>query len=459
MSSTESTLIGLVNKLPDLWRQRSDSLAEFSSITRNEYITLVEESLSSQDYLPGLLEHLSTLLGCNMIASVALLTGVPEVDILGTLDKVSTKRDPMGNALKSGSFLTKMIGGESTKSVGLPAYDRLAQAIGEASMSRRDRFNSRFGSHSLNKENKDALRAQHNKDERAGKFDQNAQATPEPAPAQQSTPKEPVNAKSGKQNSQDNSGKPQQQNQQQPQQQNAKPSKVEGKRGSVGMSFGKGTIDTLTEASDLSTGKQFEIVFERNGNRAPILMDLRLAVSIASTDEIKNLLTITNHADTWDERKLKVKAGQLKFWRDLIFCIDRLEEARKARFKDKTGYYSKMMDRRSSNWLSGLLSFDMSINNASAVMVIDEDTCSELTAELGGDISEPLVRQQVFNDTLTVYIAVVNTRYGRVTIYTRGQEESNNLPLSTFKGSGGSKAGNVDDIIRAYTSGATPQLR
>tara|TARA_Y100001960_G_scaffold181169_1_gene190032 strand:+ start:414 stop:1712 length:1299 start_codon:yes stop_codon:yes gene_type:complete len=428
MQNTESTLISMIAKLPDLFRQRADSLAEFSAITHNEYITLVEDSLQGADYLPGLLEHLQTLLGCNMLSAISLLTGVPEVDVLGTLDKVSTKRDPLNSALTGGSRLAKFIGSESSR-IGLPTYENLPMAIGESS-----RRNSK-------RRNINGDMAGNNASQKSYNSNSMNQTT-------KNSGNTSVGDNSGNVmgNTFDNS------------QDNRKISNYnnDSSKGKRGQGFGKDNMRNLTEASDLSTGKQFGVTFERDGNKAEVLMTLRLAVMLASTDEMQNLLTLTDQTNTFSERRLKVKAGQLKFWKDLVFCNDLIEQARKNRFKDKTGYYRRMMDRRSSNWLSGLLSFDMSINNASAIMIVEQDTVDGLAAEMGGDFDEFAVRKQVFDDTLTVYIAVVDTRFNQITIYTRGMDEYTTLSVSDLKGKGGKGGGNVDDIIRAYTSGSNP---
>lgn len=429
MQNTETTLISMISKLPDLFRQRADSLAEFSAITRNEYMTLVEDSLQGADYLPGLLEHLQTLLGCNMLAAISLLTGVPEVDVLGTLDKVSTKRDPLNSAMSGGSRLAKLIGSESTR-IGLPTYENLPMAIGESSRRKSGGRRNINGGMAGN----NASQKSYNSDSMNTKDSNN------------------VNTNIG-----DNSGNSMG-NHYDSSQDNRKitTNNNDSSKGKRGQGFGKDNMRTLTEASELSTGKQFTVTFERDGNKAEVLMSLRLAVMLASTQEVQTLLTLSDQTNTFSERRLKVQAGQLKFWKDLVFCNDLIEQARKNRFKDKTGYYSRMMDRRSSNWLSGLLSFDLSINNASAIMIVEQETVDALSAEMGGDFDEFAVRKQVFDDTLTVYIAVVDTRFNQITIYTRGMDESTTLSVSDLKGKGGKGGGNVDDIIRAYTSGNTP---
>lgn len=423
MQNTETTLISMISKLPDLFRQRADSLAEFSAITHNEYLTLVEDSLQGADYLPGLLEHLQTLLGCNMLAAISLLTGVPEVDVIGTLDKVSTKRDPLNSALTGGSRLAKFIGSESTR-IGLPTYENLPIAIGESSKRRRNINGDMAGNNATQKSyNSDSMNTNNSNNMHIGDNSGNTMGNH----FENNTDNRKITTYNN-----------------------------DSSKGKRGQGFGKDNMRNLTEASDLSTGKQFSVTFERDGNKAEVLMTLRLAVMLASNAEVVNLLTLTDHTNTFSERRLKVKAGQLKFWKDLVFCNDLIEQARKNRFKDKTGYYRRMMDRRSSNWLSGLLSFDMSINNASAIMVVEQDTVDSLAAEMGGDFDEFAVRKQVFDDTLTVYIAVVDTRFNQITIYTRGMDEYTTLQVSDLKGKGGKGGNNVDDIIRAYTSGSNP---
>ena len=115
------------------------------------------------------------------------------------------------------------------------------------------------------------------------------------------------------------------------------------------------------------------------------------------------------------------------------------------------------MERRNGNWLSGLLSFSPSINNASAVMIVSRDTLDGLQAELGGDFDDYNVRKRVFEDTLTVYFVVVDTQWNRVVIYTRGMDGAMELDKSDFAKS--SKGGsNVNQIIEAYRSGAQPVL-
>lgn len=401
--STETTLVSMLSKLPDLWRQRSDSLEEYVAITRNEHITLIEEHLTSLDYLPGLLDKIQIHLGSNMLAAISLLVGVPEVDVTDVLDKVSTKRDPLGSAIKSGSRLGTFIAGESTR-VGLPAYEQLPFVALE---SRRGKA----------KGNGDVYEADVNNNYLA--LDQTKNTT-----------------------NIDRSTK-----------------NYDSTKGKSSASLGKDTLRNLNEIGSLTTGKQFEVLFERDGNKAPVVLTLSLALNTLPTDELKSIIVFSDQMNTFTERMIRAKAGQLSYVKDIIFCNDLIDEARKNRYRDRTGYYRQMMERRSKNWLAGLLSFDMSINNASSVMIVDRETLDSLTAELGGSFDDLEVRNRVFKDTLTVFIAAIDIRWGRVTIYHRGSDTVSTVEVSDLKSSkGGGKQTNVDDIITAYRSGATPSF-
>lgn len=377
----ETTLVSFLSKFPDFIRQRHDSLEEFNAQLYNEYLTMVEQKLVSLDYLPGVLDSVLTLLAGNQLTAMSLLVGVPDVDILGTLDKISTKRSPLDAAARTGSRLgAAFAAGESTR-LGLPSYDNLVPAVSDLYQPRRVARES----------------TEHVEDVLLG-MDKTA---------------------------------------------------------NVGL--GKDSLKQISEQDKLSTGKMFSAVFERDGNKAELMLRVRLAVKSAPTTAMKTFIAFSDQTKTFSERLIKASVGSLGYAKDIFFSNDLIEEYRKNRYRDKTGYYKQLMDRRNGNWLSGLLSFSPSINNASAVMVVSRETLDELTAELGGDFDDFAIRQRVFHDTLTVYYVVIDTQWNRVVIYTRGMDGSMELDKGDFAKS--SKGGsNVNSIIEAYRSGAQPVL-
>ncbi|ANZ48080.1 putative virion structural protein [Erwinia phage vB_EamM_Asesino] len=411
----ETSVVNILSRFPDLLRQRAESTEEFNAILNNEHITLVEQSLLGLDYLPGILEKLQIMLAANQLTAISLLVGVPEVDILGTLDKVSTQRNVLDNAARSGARLAKFAAGESSR-FGLPSYDKTAIAVGESRRGgRRSDFmqgnNSKYDDYSSVGDTMNNIDASHHDNRQDNR-----------------TTNHTVN-------NIDNSGK----------------------NGKVAATLPSNTLKQLHEQEGLSNGKLFSVTFERDGNKVELPMQLRLAVKSLPTEQIETIIAFSDQTKTFWERVLRAKVGSLSYAKDIALCNDLIDEYRKNRFRDKSGYYRKMMEKKNGNWLSGLLSLSPSINNASSVMVVSQETIDGLSAQLGGDFDDFNVRQRVFQDTLTVYYVVVDTVWNRVTIYTRGQASPREMDKSDFsKAKAGS--GDVNKIIEAYRSGAQPVL-
>lgn len=389
-NTLETSVVSFLSKFPELFRQRADSLEEFNQILYNEYTTLVEQSLLGLDYLPGILEKLQILMAGNQLTAISLLVGIPEVDIIGTLDQISTRRNAADAAARSGSRLGKMVAGESRGRYGLPSYDNLAIAVGESIRGSRGKANQQVAAESTS----------------ADKADRISSTLP------------------------------------------------------------SNFMKQLTEQEGLSQGKQFSATFERNGNKVEVPMRIRLDVKSVPTEGMETLIAFSDQTkDFWDRYlRLQYKGSRngsaldkIAAAKDLAFSNDLIEEHRKNRFRDKSGYYAKMMEKRNSNWLSGLLTLAPSINNASGIMVVSQETIDGLEAQLGGNFDDFNVRQRVFQDTLTVYYVVVDTTWNRVTIYTRGMNGSQELDKSDFSKSKSGSA-DVNKIIEAYRSGAQPVL-
>lgn len=409
--TVETSVISFLAKFPDLFRQRADSLEEFNSILYNEYTTLVEQPLLGVDYLPGILDKIQYLLAGNQLTAISLLIGVPEVDVLGTLDKISTRRNTLDAAARSGSRLAVMAAGERRGRYGLPSYDSLAIAVGES---------NRRGSRPMQQNNQINGDVTNNND---NSHTENFNSTT---------------------NNYDSSGK----------------------AGKVSSTLPNNFVKQMLEQEGLSGGKIFSAVFERNGNKVEVPMRLRLDVKSVPSSGIETLIAFaSDQKDFWDRYiRLQHKGDRNGGWldklaaaKDLAFSNDLMEEYRKNRYRDKTGYYTKMMEKRNGNWISGLLTLSPSINNASGVMVVSQETIDGLEAQLGGSFDDFNVRQRVFEDTLTVYYVVVDTTWNKVTIYTRGLNGSQELDKSDFSKSKSGGA-DVNRIIEAYRSGAQPVL-
>lgn len=479
-------LSGLVTHIPELFRERADSLPEFTKETRNDFLTLVETDLIAVEYLPAILDRTQTLVAGYYLAAASLLVDVPGINVRNVLGKLSTQRDPIDAILGSGASAFKfvateshciglpLIGEGSTPSftVGLEAHaDDLnltltEQRIAEidqklelnAKKDKRDEIQATYlkeratvdRSMAKLNEQRDAA-ALKELEQRIQLAEDKANREIESLGFQRGIQEETLAATKAR----DAETLKLQKEQAQLMRERQEAEEARNKSASFGI--GRNALATIDELSNLSTGKTFEVQFKRDGNELTIPVTVRLAVTDTDSTSMKNIVTGGARAKTFPERWKMMKRGKLSAVKELIFCNDIFEESRRMRQADKSGFYAHMMKRLSSNFLSGLFSLSPSINNASAVLVISQTTADLASLELGRPLSEPKARERVFKATATMLIIVVDTKWDSVTFYHRGVAESTTMSsrdlVRSSKGSGG---GNVDDIVSAYIAGSSP---
>ena len=489
----KTLLSGVVTHLPDLWAKRGDSLIEFTRPTRNDFLTLVENDLITLDYLPDILDTAQTFVSGYYLSAVTLLVDIPEINIRRTLDQVSTRRDPIESILGSGSSAFKFVGTESFEH-GLPALEHLGggsfaaecfaleqneKYSGEGEVRRElDELQLSIGSKQLdeitkrideqysdralnNKDAMDAIRFDHvekqieaiDKRFESEKLDRKDRKELQ---ARQETYQKERDQIADDLRNRDFDLKKLGHILQKEQFAFNKAQQSKDK-GSVG--FGRDALATIDELSNLSTGKTLEVNFERNGNKASVPVTIRLAVTDTDSLSMRTIISTAGIQNTFKERWRRMRNGDLAMVKDLLFCHDLISESRRVRIRDKSGFYEHMMRNQSKNFLSGLFSMNPSINNASAVLMVSEETAKSASIELGGSLDKFHIREKVFKSTAAMLLYVVDTKWDTVTIYHRGIDSVTTVTkrdIQRKKGKGGGSQ--VTDIINAYQAGSAPAI-
>lgn len=418
---SKTLLSGIITNLPDLFSQRGDSLPEYTRTTRNDFLTLVENDLLHLDYLPDILDRGLSLISGYFLSAATLLVDVPEINVKRVLDKLSVKRDPIESILGSGAAIYKFVGTESLEyglpSPALPKYGSIAaeslalEANDELTKKRIEEIDQK-------------IRLNNEKAKRDGESHamQKERARLEAARAEL-----------------DKSGR-------------------EKARQTSGSGFGRNDLQTIQELSNLSTGKMMELTLERNGNKITVPITISLAVSNTDQQSMKTIVSAAGVNNTFAERWRRMRNDDLAFVKDLLFCHDLVAEARRARTRDKSGFYEHMMRRRNRNFLSGLFSLSPSINNASAFLVFSQETADEAAYHFGNSLDDFKTREKIFASTAAMLMAVVDTKWDTVTIYHRSIDVATELSKSDLKRGTKGSNNNVEDIVKAYQSGKAPVI-
>lgn len=446
-------LIGnIVSKLPTLYRgANSDSIIDFSRPARNEFLTLIEDDLVALPYIGDVAQSALTLTSCYFLSALSLLMDIPELQVLRKLDQINAKRDPVESLLGSGASAYKFFGTEDFDGAVAVEHwfgDPMNSIAGlEAKHTHQYGSKAQIDDKSLNFTGHGAKNYQGGATDQSTQFHKGANQYTGNMTSMVDGSSHNSNNKTNTTNNNQNQSK-----------NSTIINEAAKPKGYEGAAFGRDTAVTLKELANLSVGKQFEVTFEKDGNKQPVQLSVRLMVTNTDKSSIKSIISMGSMNNTLKERIIRARAGQLGWFKDLILCNDLIDEARRTRIKDKSGFFEHMMRKRSKNFLSGLLSMSPSINNASAVIIMSNDTAKEAALELGGDLSQFSIRQKVFEVTQTMLIFVVDTQWETVTIYHRGLDRFNELRVNELKRANGRSDSNVEEILRAYSAFTNPTL-
>lgn len=215
----------------------------------------------------------------------------------------------------------------------------------------------------------------------------------------------------------------------------------------------------VTDASNLVVGKVLNVTVTNNGASATIPVAIRLACAYMSDDALAGLISGIGADYSFSERLAQLRHGGIRFWRDFILCQDIIDEHRKNLANDKTGIYLQMMERRASNNKATVASAGkVSLNNASNMVILAKETLEIAENKLGINFNNYNQRQKIFQEGYMMIIAVMDRRWSRVTIYTRGIKDTTTVSFADLKNAAKGDGPDVADILSAFRAGTSAVL-
>lgn len=214
----------------------------------------------------------------------------------------------------------------------------------------------------------------------------------------------------------------------------------------------------LQTVSNLSVGQQLTLdVTDEHGTTFNINMSVRLIVYPATKSILSNILTWSEKDNRLSTRFKAYKAGELSFWRDLVFMRDIFAERRRVLMRDNSGIFKALSGRVGKNILSGLMNEQPSAGTISSIMVISEDNLKSIEKTYDGRLEDFRVRQRIMNMTGLMIIAVVDPIEEYVRIYTYSIATPSEFSMRQIKSAA---KGNVDiaEIIKMINAGSAPSF-
>jgi hypothetical protein len=210
---------------------------------------------------------------------------------------------------------------------------------------------------------------------------------------------------------------------------------------------GTGTNAKTTEKTSRSPGVSVDI---------PV--NIRLQAAQLDSHQIVHMLSQGNQDLSSGERKDGFLSGRLKFWKDIVFCMDLISSHRRALMKDKDGVMTEIAKRARNNTVASAVTNQPSLATASNMVIMSDSTAAQLENNIKGRLRDYRVRQKIFDVTSLMILVVIDPNLNRIKFYYRGIELGSEFSPRDLKGSNKGNGPDILDIMKAYQMSAVPSL-
>lgn len=226
----------------------------------------------------------------------------------------------------------------------------------------------------------------------------------------------------------------------------------------AGLKFGKDAVADIVQSAPLSVGKMLEVTLTDGDKQLTLPISVRLLSTAVDSSVLAHILSDGTKNITWSERWHAWRAGELAFWRDLVFATDLIDQHRTVLMKDKTGAYAEILARRRGNIEKSVMTARPSLATASNLMVISTTTARDVERGLHGKLTDPSLRDKIFKMSYLMILAVVDPDNEMVTFYHRGIALPTTVSIRELKVSAKGGGQDVGEILQKLLIGKPPGL-
>ncbi len=168
------------------------------------------------------------------------------------------------------------------------------------------------------------------------------------------------------------------------------------------------------------------------------------------------------------QRFSQFKAGEISFWRDLVFQVDQISKLQKAARDDKSGSfgdYLKDVTKKDVSRIGAIFTAVTghdktmpSSNISNAVLVISEDTAIQAKADSGVNFEDPQSRALFFKNTYSMMVFVVDQSYHQVTLYMNGISDVGVYSFDQFSTKKGFDALDIVGLLSTMSQNRAPRF-
>lgn len=234
---------------------------------------------------------------------------------------------------------------------------------------------------------------------------------------------------------------------------------IAGLRGKVGIES-----EISLEAAEFPTnmcGKSFEVTIMNSTSKGdivkvPMTVTVALDVKELPSDVCQACLTVDSVEDLGKMRYYRMRAGELSFIWDILFCRDLIGKRTAALAKDKTGFYRDILERRDKTKIKRMgqsivngSNVTMSANN---IMVISSETAEQVEYTIGSLFSDrdkysKSIVYKMFFEAALIFLVIVDQNNETIKLYVRGDSSPVVWTYNDLMNKSKNSAGGVDPMV------------
>lgn len=213
----------------------------------------------------------------------------------------------------------------------------------------------------------------------------------------------------------------------------------------------------LTAVANLSIGQAVTLQVTDGKASKDVVVNVRL-ITVPTAPRI--LSTILK----WSDKDMRLKsrisswrAGELRFWRDVVLMRDVFTERQRLLMDDRSDLFQMLLGRQKNSMINSVLTATPDIGNMSSILVISQDNLRRIEEyELEGSISNTNFRQRVMANTGLVMIIVVDPLSELVTIYKHTSAVPTECSIRQMKSASKGGASDFSELIKLMNQNKMP---
>lgn len=211
---------------------------------------------------------------------------------------------------------------------------------------------------------------------------------------------------------------------------------------------------TFKDKPELSFGKVVEYELKADGDSFNVPVSFRLATSLVDNPSIVNaMISRFKSEETALERKVKWKTKSITALTELLFCTDLVRQDYKNMISDKSGVYRKLRPQASGEYTRALLRGEVSVAQASNILVISRATADQVEARTGGRFEDQQFRQKMLENTGIMILVIIDPISDIISMYIESMPRGHRIPGRNVVAASKKSGPDIEQILAVLTTG------